>query len=144
MPDTVAFCPGCGRAMSPAVERVYGTVGALPERIAGALAYAIIPAIIFLLVEPYRSNRFVRFHSFQCIGFWLAGVVLGAALRVAGVVLFFIPVLGHLVVFLVSMVASLGFFIIWVVLIVKALQGEEFKLPWVGDYADQQLGKTSN
>jgi uncharacterized membrane protein len=37
------------------------------------------------------------------------------------------------------MVVSLGFFVIWVVLIVKALQGEMFKLPWVGDFAKQKI-----
>jgi len=139
MPDAVAFCPGCGRPMRP-VERARGRVGVLPETIAGALAYCtIVPAIIFLLVEPYSKNRFVRFHSFQCIGLCLAGVAVGAALRAAGVLLFFIPLLGHLLVALVSMVVSLGLFVIWIVLVVKALQGEMFKLPVVGDFAEKQV-----
>jgi uncharacterized membrane protein len=138
MPDTAAFCPGCGRAIRP-VERAQGTVGVLPRTIAGALAYCtIIPAIIFLLVEPYSKDRFIRFQSFQCIGLCLAGLVIGAALRVAGFLLYFIPALGHLLVVLVSMVVILGFFVIWVVLVVKALQGETFKLPLIGDYAEQQ------
>jgi uncharacterized membrane protein len=120
-------------------ERARGAVGLLPRTIAGALAYCtIIPAIVFLLVEPYSKDRFVRFHSFQCIGLWLAGLVIGAALRVAGFLLYFIPVLGHLLVVLVSMVVVLGFFVVWVVLVVKALQGETFKLPLVGDYAEQK------
>jgi uncharacterized membrane protein len=138
MPDTAAFCPGCGCAMRP-VERAQGAVGALPEKVAGALAYCtIIPAIVFLLVEPYSKNRFVRFHSFQCIGACLAGLIIGAALRIAGFVLFFIPVLGHLLVWLLSMVVTLAFLVVWVVLIVKALQGEMLKLPMVGDFAEQQ------
>ncbi|MGA2021106.1 MAG: zinc-ribbon domain-containing protein [Candidatus Sulfotelmatobacter sp.] len=143
MPDTAAFCPSCGRAMQPAiqpVERVQGNVGGLPQTVAGALAYCtILPAIVFLLVEPYSKNRFVRFHSFQCIGLWLAALVFGAALRVAGFLLFFVPLLGHLVVLLLSMVVSLGFFVIWVVMIVKALQGEMLKLPVIGDFAQQQI-----
>ncbi len=138
MPDTAAYCPGCGRAMRP-VERAQGTVGALPETLAGALAYfTILPAIVFLFVEPYSKNRFVRFHSFQCIGLWLAGVVIGAVLRIVGFVLFFVPVLGHLLVWLMSMVVSLAFVAVWVVLVVKALQGEMFKLPLVGDFAERQ------
>ena len=121
-------------------ERVQGKVGALPETVAGALAYCtIIPAILFLLIEPYNRNRFVRFHSFQCIGLWLAALVMGAGLRVAGFLLFFVPVLGHLISWLAYMVVSLGFFVIWVVLIVKALQGEMFKLPLVGDFAKQKI-----
>src|SRR5580700_5466101 len=97
MPDTAAYCPGCGRSMLP-VERAQGMVGVLPETLAGALAYFLLPAIVFLLVEPYNKNRFVRFHSFQCLGVCLAAVVIGASLRVVGVLLFFIPVLGHLLV----------------------------------------------
>jgi uncharacterized membrane protein len=138
MPDAAAYCPGCGRAMRP-VERAQGTVGGLPETLAGAMAYCtIIPAIVFLLVEPYSKNRFVRFHSLQCLGVCLVTLVVGAMLRVAGFVLFFIPVLGHLLVWLMSMVVTLALLVVWVVLIVKALQGEMFKLPVVGDFAERR------
>lgn len=134
MPDTAAFCPGCGRSMRT-VERARGIVGVLPETLAGALAYFLVPAIVFLLIEPYKRNRFVRFHSFQCLGLCLVGLVVGAMLRVAGYTLFFIPALGRLLFLLVSMVVSLALLAIWVVLIVKALQGETFKLPLVGPFA---------
>jgi uncharacterized membrane protein len=117
------------------VERARGTVGALPEPVAGALAYFLVPTIVFLLIEPYKGNRFVRFHSFQCLGLCLVGLVVGAMLRVAGYALFFIPALGRLLFLLVSMVVSLALVAIWVVLIVKALQGETFKLPLVGPFA---------
>src|SRR5580698_9057131 len=137
MPDVASFCPACGRTMRP-VERARGKVGALPETLAGALAYFLLPAIVFLLVEPYNKNRFVRFHSFQCLGLFLVGVVLGATLRVLGFMLFFVPLIGHALVWLVSMVVALAFFMVWVVLVVKALQGEMFKLPLVGDFAEQQ------
>ena len=138
MPDTAAFCPGCGRSMRP-VERAQGTVGALRETVAGALAYCtIIPAIVFLLIEPYRKNRFLRFHSIQCLGAFLVAVAVVALLRVVGFMLFFIPLLGHLVVWLVSMIVTLAFLAAWAVLVVKALQGEMFKLPVLGDFAEQQ------
>jgi uncharacterized membrane protein len=137
MPDTAAYCPGCGRAMVLG-ERARGTVGALPETVAGALAYLLLPAIVFLLVDPYKGNRFVRFHSFQVLGLCLAGLVVGAALRVAGFLLFFIPVVAPLLLLLVSMVVGLAFFTVWAVLVVKALQGEMFKLPLVGEFAERQ------
>jgi len=71
MPETAAFCPGCGRSMI-APERAVGRVGVFPEGIAGALAYfSFIPALIYLFREPYRSNYFVRFHSVQCLLCWL-------------------------------------------------------------------------
>lgn len=124
------------------VERAHGRVGVLPEGLAGALAYFFLPAIVFLLVEPYSRNRFVRFHSFQCIGVFLAAVVIGAVLRITGVVLSVIPALGNLLVWLVSLVVSLALVVTWVVLIVKALQGEMFKLPLIGEIAEQQATRT--
>src|ERR1700693_3325165 len=138
MPDAAAYCPGCGRSLLP-VERARGTVGALSETLAGALAYfTVIPAIVFLLIEPYKKNRFVRFHSFQCIGLWLVVVVVGALLRVVGFIVFFIPMFGPLLVWLASGVSILAFLAVWAVLVVKALQGEMFKLPVVGDFAERQ------
>jgi uncharacterized membrane protein len=138
MPDDDAFCPGCGRTMRPP-ERAHGTVGGLPETLAGALAYfLVIPAIVFLLVQPYSKNRFVRFHSFQCLGLCLLAIVIGGALRLSGILLAFIPAVGHLLVALFTMLVSLAFFVVWVVLVVKALQGAMFKLPLVGDFAETQ------
>src|SRR5258708_2008790 len=113
-------------------------VAVCPWPFAGSLPYSILPAIVFILVQPYKNDRFVRFHSFQSIGVCLAAVVLGAILRIAGFALFFIPVLGHLLVWLLSMVVGLAFFMIWIVLIVKALQGEMLKLPLLGELAEQQ------
>jgi uncharacterized membrane protein len=137
MPDTAAFCPGCGRSMR-AGERARGTVGLLPETLAGALAYFVFPAIVFLLVEPYNKNRFVRFHSFQCFGVYLAGAVVVAILRIVGFFLFLIPVVGQPLVWLISMVVALAFFTLLIVLLVKALQGEMFKLPFLGDFAERK------
>jgi uncharacterized membrane protein len=68
----------------------------------------------------------------------LATVVFLAILRISGVLLFFIPVLGPLLVSLVSMVVTLAFVMIWLVLVVKAVQGEMFKLPLIGGFAEQQ------
>ena len=137
MPDTAAFCPGCGRSMR-AAERARGTVGVLPETLAGALAYFVFPAIVFLLVEPYSKNRFVRFHSFQCFGVYLAGVVVVAILRIVGFLLFLIPVVGQPLVWLISMVIALAFLMLLIVLLVKALQGEMFKLSFLGDFAERK------
>jgi uncharacterized membrane protein len=139
MPDAAAFCPGCGRVMQAAV-RTQNTVGVLPENLAGALAYFLLPAIVFLFLEPYTMNRFVRFHSVQSLAVCLAGVAVGATLRLAAFFLFLIPVFGQLLVWLATLVLSLAWFTLWIVLVVKALQGEMFKLPVLGDFAEKQAG----
>jgi uncharacterized membrane protein len=120
-------------------EGARGTVGAMPGTLAGALAYfTFLPAVVFLLVEPYKKNRFVRFHSFQCIGVFLCIAILAAVMRIASALIGLIPLLGPLLIVLISAILILGFFILWLVLLVKALQGEMFKLPLVGDYAERR------
>jgi len=137
MPDTAVFCPGCGQPMQ-AEPRAQGTVGALPVTLAGVLAYfTFIPAIVFLVLEPYNKNRFLRFHSVQCLLLWGAATLVGIALKLASVVLFIVPVLGPLLVYLVSGVVVLAVAVIWLVLVVKAAQGEMFRLPLLGDFAAQ-------
>jgi uncharacterized membrane protein len=137
MPDDAAFCPRCGRSMN-APERAEGRVGVFSESIAGALAYlSFIPALTFLFLEPYRSNRFVRFHSLQCLLCWLVAIVIATLLRLFSLVIFWIPRIGPLFLVLIATVSALAAFLLWIVLIVKAAQGEAFKLPWIGGYAEQ-------
>ena len=100
MPETAAFCPGCGLSMQTEA-RSQGKVGFLSERIAGAVAYfTFVPAIVFLVLEPYKKNRFVRFHAVQCLAVWGTLIGLAIVLKLAGLLLFIIPVLGPLLVVL--------------------------------------------
>ena len=146
MPDISSFCPACGEPVAAAepgaaTEPAAVATGGLRDHMLGALAYlTFIPAIIFLLVEPFKRNRFIRFHSFQCIFLWGAGLLLGIPLKLAFLVLLLIPMLGQLIVLLTSMVLFLGCAILVIVLLVKALQGEMFKLPFIGDQAEKQAG----
>lgn len=124
------------------IHRARGNVGILSENVAGALAYfTFIPAVVFLFVEPYRRNLFVRFHAIQCFLFTAAIIVIALFLRLAAYALFVIPVLGPLLVVLVDVVAALAALVLWVVLVIKALQGEAFKVPMLGDFAEHYAGE---
>jgi uncharacterized membrane protein len=102
----------------------------LSDNAAGALAYVtIIPAIVFLVVEPYNKNSYVRFHSWQSI-------FLGIAAFAIDTVLSFIPILGWVLIPFVM----IGFLVIWIIAIMKALKGQRFKLPLIGKFAEQQAG----
>jgi uncharacterized membrane protein len=140
MPDSAAFCPGCGRSMQ--IESASKQkVGVVRENIAGAFAYVtFLPALVFLLLEPYRRNPFVRFHAVQCLLFWLAGVVVAVLLRLAGLALLFIPVVGPLLALLLAVIVALAALFTWIVLLVKAFQGERFALPVIGNLAEQYSG----
>jgi uncharacterized membrane protein len=140
MPDTATFCPGCGYS-GQAETRATGKVGLLSEPVAGALAYlTFLPAILFLVLAPYNGNRFVRFHSFQCLLSWAAGILIALVLKMATIVLFMIPVVGPLLVVLISTLIALGLVVLWVVVVVKALQGDFFKLPLIGEFAARTAG----
>jgi uncharacterized membrane protein len=149
----VAFCPTCGTQIAdgttcPKCAGATGqsagataSAGGLTDNVAGMLAYVtIIPAIVFLVMEPYNKSRFVRFHAFQNIFLHIAAFVLWIALFIVSAVLAFIPILGHLVAFVLWMVLVVGLLIVWIVLLLKANQGQMFKLPVIGDMAEKQAG----
>lgn len=109
--------------------------------VAGALAYVtIIPAILFLVLEPYNKDKFVRFHSFQCIFFNAACCVLAFALFIVSWILAFIPILGGILVVLLWLALILGMFGVWIFLVYKAYNNQRFLLPVLGKLAAQQAG----
>jgi uncharacterized membrane protein len=128
--DTAAFCPQCGKAAAgsasggaPAPSAAAG----LTDNVAGALAYiTIIPAIVLLVLEPYNRNRFVRFHAFQSIFVWI-GV---AIIHWLFTVLWFLWFIWGLI--------DIGIFVVLLVLVLKAYQGQKWKLPVIGDWAEKQ------
>jgi len=72
IPDGTTTCAVCAGRVAPAGPGApaAATVGGMADNVAGMLAYVtIIPSIIFLVMEPYNKNRFVRFHSFQNLFF---------------------------------------------------------------------------
>ncbi len=79
------------------------------------------------------AYRQLRFHSFQCIFFAVAWTVLWIALSFVG----HIPFLGWATILLWPLISLAGL-IIWVILVLKAYQGQTFKLPVIGDRAEKQ------
>ncbi|MFZ0286534.1 MAG: zinc-ribbon domain-containing protein [Terriglobales bacterium] len=137
MPDGAAFCPGCGRRMI-AVPSAVASTGFLKENVAGALAYVtFIPAIVFLWKMPFKRNHFVRFHSFQSIFLLLAGLLVALATRLVFPVLTLIPWLGYMLAWLTVLLVLLAWTLIWAVTLIKALQGELFRLPVIGGLAER-------
>jgi uncharacterized membrane protein len=153
-PAGATFCQHCGASLTAAPpppaggytqvpQPATGPAGAayvpaqsgLSDNAAGAIAYlTFIPAIIFLVIEPYSKKPFVRFHAMQCIGLTLASVVIHFAIALLVVVL-------HGFTFMLSSLVSLGFFVLWLICIVSAAQGKWFKVPVIGDFAQRQASK---
>lgn len=110
----------------------------LSPNVAAALSYVLgaITGVLFVMLE---KNSFVRFHAFQSIILSVAWIAFWIVYTIVVGVLSMVPVLGFLVAilgFLVSLVLGLGGLILFIMLIVKAAQGERWKLPYVGDMAE--------
>src|SRR4029077_12246942 len=128
-------CPACGKAAGQPVGSGTTAVpaaggGGLADNVAGGLCYVtIIPAIIFLLIEPYNKNKFVRFHAFQNLFFAAAWVVAYIGMMILSFALAFVPMVGWIIALLLWLAIGLGGFISWILMIVKAFQGSKFKMP---------------
>lgn len=144
------FCGGCGKpfgaagqASAPAAQAGSAQASSgLTPNVAGALAYilGLITGIIFLVLEPYKNDRFVRFHAMQsiffcvaCILFWIAWSILwGMMLMVSGY-FFFLD-------FALRAAISLAMLAIWLFLMYQAYQGKEVRIPFIGPLAAKQAG----
>ena len=162
--EGTAFCAGCGRpvgrgpqavavaqsagagaqvtTVQPAVATAQPASTGLTSNVAAALAYILgfITGIIFLVIEPYKHDRFVRFHAMQSILYSAAGIVfrigwsilVGALVDVSGwMVLVLVPV---------GLVISLGLFGFWIFLMYQAYSNREFRIPIIGAIAARQVG----
>ena len=100
----------------------------LPKNTAAALSYVLGPVtgVIFYLLE---KDPFVRFHAMQSI---VVFVVLFVLQWVFGLTIVLLP--------MVPLISILGF-VLWLLLIYKAWQGEEWEVPVLGKYARKFLKK---
>ena len=132
------FCEKCGAAADTAAAAPVSTPAGvsapgLTNEVASALCYVLgaITGIIFLVLEPYKSNKAVRFHAFQSI---FAHLVMIAVFWIV------LPLFHFLPWFMWRSfygVVSLGSVVLWLFLIWKAYNGEKIVLPFVGEFAQK-------
>ena len=152
--DEIKFCGKCGAAFAagdvpaggpPAPPPIPqgGSTGpsapGLEPNLAGALSYALgfITGILFLVLEPYNKDRFVRFHAWQsiatCVALVVANVGLGIVLSVLWRVTFGLA-------WFLWPLWSLAEFLLWLFLMYKAYQNERHMIPYIGELAVRQAG----
>ena len=151
--EGAVFCGSCGAPVGAAVggptppatpaPAAPTTAAPMASNVAGLLAYILgfITGIIFLVIEPYNKDKFVRFHAFQSIffnvalvAFWIVWTILSMIL---GVVTF--GLLG-VVMALLGVLIALAFLVYWIFLMYKAYQNERYMIPVIGKFAAQQAG----
>jgi uncharacterized membrane protein len=155
----MSFCQSCGTVMADngvactvcAGQTPSATAVAMPapgstglqNNAVAALAYlgGLITGILFLVIEPYKTDRFVRFHSLQSIFFNIAWAALWIVWMIVGFVL---GAMTKGVFFLIEMPINLllmiGGFCLWAFLMYSAYQKKTFKLPIIGALAAKQTG----
>lgn len=101
-----------------------GQSSGLQPNVAGALAYVLgfVSGIIIYLVS---KDKFARFHALQSIMSSLAVYVLTYIIS-------FLP--GS---YMLQSLLSLASLVLFVFLLVKAYQGQKYKLPVIGDIAEK-------
>ena len=104
------------------------TSSGMEQNVAGLLCYVLgwVTGIIFLIIE--KDNKFVRFHAIQSI------VVFGA-ISIVQIILWVIPVIG----WIIGILVWIGTVILWAFLMYKAYQGQMYKVPIAGNFAEKQV-----
>jgi len=102
----------------------------LEANVAGLLCYVLgwVSGLVFVLLE--QESKFVRFHAIQSI------YVFGT-LTVVSIIIGWIPIIGSIIAGLIWLFG----FVLWIILIIKAYQGVEFKIKWAGDFAERWVSR---
>jgi uncharacterized membrane protein len=140
-----AFCPKCGRAQpgGQMAQTSHSAGSGLSENVAGLLCYALgwITGIVFFLID---KRPYVRFHAAQSIvifaGLFLIRIAVGIFFGFgAGLMMGAWGAFG-MGAALYSLISLAGF-ILWILLMVKAYQGEKFQVPVAAGIAQSLAGK---
>jgi uncharacterized membrane protein len=143
--DNAGFCPNCGAALAGAGGVATSnamTQTGMKENVAGLLCYVLgwLTGLIFYFID---KRPFVQFHAKQSIvvfgGLHLIGIVLG---MLFGLSLVTGGWTGFSLGFALYHLLQLVGLILWIVCMVKAYQGERFRVPVAGDLADRIFGKS--
>jgi uncharacterized membrane protein len=110
----------------------------LSDNAAAGIAYiTLIPAIIFLIIAPFKNSSYVRFHAWQSIFFFVAWAVIDI---LVGLVQNLVPSTVFLTLTVLQLV-GLAIFVVWIIIFVGAFGGKRIKLPILGDLAEKQANR---
>jgi len=138
--EGVAFCPNCGQAQG-VTSSAAGAQSGLAENLAAALCYLVgwVTGVIFLLIDKRPT---VRFHAAQSIVVFGALHIASIALSwVFGAGFFLGGWTGFSIGALLALSVNLGAFVLWIVLMIKAYQGQRFEVPIAAGIAHSFAGK---
>jgi uncharacterized membrane protein len=110
----------------------------LAANLASALCYLLLPAIIFLLIEPYNRDRAIRFHAWQAIAMAVVLTVFNFAIGMV-FTMFMVATSGlGLVIAPLLMLVHFGEMILFIFVAFRAYQNQRIVLPIIGPFAEKQ------
>jgi uncharacterized membrane protein len=115
----------------------------MTNNVAACLSYLVgwVTGLIFLVIEPYKNDKFVRFHAFQSIFLSIAVFAVWIGAMILSTILGFITHgLGFFIMGPLMMLVWLGVVVAVVICMIKAYGNQQFKLPIIGDMAAKQAG----
>lgn len=111
------------------------TRAGISDNVAGTIAYfTFIPAIIFLLVAPYKENNYIRFHAWQSVLLNIAAFVMEIIFGGIALLTLF---LGSLALSYALKVISVLWLVLWLICVIQAMNGKRFKIPLLGSIAEK-------
>jgi uncharacterized membrane protein len=110
----------------------------LSDNAAGGIAYiTLIPAIVFLIMDPFKKSPFVRFQAWQSIFFFVAWAVVNILI---GAVQHLVPSAVFMTLTVLQLV-GLAIFVVWLIVFISAFGGKRIKLPIIGNLAEAQANR---
>jgi uncharacterized membrane protein len=107
----------------------------ISDNAASAISYfTFIPAIVFLLLPPYKESSYVRFHAWQSVLLTIAAFVIDIILGSIALLTLF---LGTAALAYTFRILSLVWLILWLVCIIRAMNGKRFRIPLLGSIAEK-------
>jgi uncharacterized membrane protein len=115
------------------------TQSGLSDNAAGAISYiTFVPAIVFLLMPPYNTSPYVRFHAWQSIFLNCAAVLVNVLLSMLAIITL---IMGPFAFSSIVRIIWVLWMLLWVVCVVQAVNGKRFKLPILGNLAEKMAAK---
>lgn len=143
--EGIAFCGSCGAPVAGAggAPAPAASASGMASNVAGLLTYVFgfITGIIFLVIEPYKYDKFVRFHAFQSIFFNVATFVVWIIFSIISSVIAALTLgFGGLIMVPVAGLLGLAMMAYWIFLMYKAYNNERYMIPFIGNLAAKQAG----
>ena len=116
-------------------DMTVATRSGISDNAAGAISYfTFIPAIVFLLLPPYKESSYVRFHAWQSVLLCITAFVVDI---IVGVIALLSLFLGTVALAYTMRIVSLFWLILWIVCVIQAMNGRKFRIPMLGSIAEK-------